>query len=457
MNLLQNLWNLLITENELYTNIITIPLTFLEVLITALIFTSILDIKYSKKQMVIYVITFSIFANIFCFAIPAPYNSIFNLILSPILVFIIFRTSILKAILSEIIPYIFFIILGSITINLYILLLQIPSDLVLTVPIYSIIYSLILYFIIYIVYFIFSHFHLSIHKFPNIKKKNSTILFINFAIGILALYIQSYIATIFADVLSFSACFYSTLILFLYFLFSMFALSRTLKLEQTELDLEEQKLYNKTLNILYDNVRGFKHDFGNIMQAIGGYTASNDMAGLKNYYTQLLEDCQIVNDLNILNPEIINNPAIYSLLTSKYHKAEELGIKIHLDVFLDLGNLNINIYELSRILGILLDNAIEASMLSSEKIINIDIRKDNRLNKDLFIIENSYSNKNVNTDEIFEKGYSSKEDHFKEDSSKNYHGLGLWEVRKIIKKHKNLNLYTTKNNLLFKQQLEIFN
>ena len=63
MNLLQNLWNLLITENELYTNIITIPLTFLEVLITALIFTSILDIKYSKKQMVIYVITFSIFAN----------------------------------------------------------------------------------------------------------------------------------------------------------------------------------------------------------------------------------------------------------------------------------------------------------------------------------------------------------------------------------------------------------
>ena len=237
----------------------------------------------------------------------------------------------------------------------------------------------------------------------------------------------------------------------------MFALSRTLKLEQAELDLEEQKLYNKTLNILYDNVRGFKHDFGNIMQAIGGYTASNDMAGLKNYYTQLLEDCQIVNDLNILNPEIINNPAIYSLLTSKYHKAEELGIKIHLDVFLDLGNLNINIYELSRILGILLDNAIEASMLSSEKIINIDIRKDNRLNKDLFIIENSYSNKNVNTDEIFEKGYSSKEDHSREDSSKNYHGLGLWEVRKIIKKHKNLNLYTTKNNLLFKQQLEIFN
>lgn len=457
MNLLQKICNLFITENKLYTDILAIPLTFVEALITALIFTSILNIKHSKNQILIYVFSFSIIANIACLFIPVPYNSIVNIILSPLLVFIIFKTSFLKSILSEVIPYLLFIIFGSILINIYIFLVHIPSEFVVNIPIYSITYSLILYLIVYIVYKIFAHFNFTINIFPKVKKNNNIILLINFIIGILAIYLESYINSVFADVLSFSACFYSTLILFLYFLFSMFALSRTLKLEQAELDLEEQKLYNKTLNILYDNVRGFKHDFGNIMQAIGGYTASNDMAGLKNYYTQLLEDCQIVNDLNILNPEIINNPAIYSLLTSKYHKAEELGIKIHLDVFLDLGNLNINIYELSRILGILLDNAIEASMLSSEKIINIDIRKDNRLNKDLFIIENSYSNKNVNTDEIFEKGYSSKEDHFKEDHSKNYHGLGLWEVRKIIKKHKNLNLYTTKNNLLFKQQLEIFN
>lgn len=457
MNLLQKICNLFITENKLYTDILAIPLTFVEALITALIFTSILNIKHSKNQILIYVFSFSIIANIACLFIPVPYNSIVNIILSPLLVFIIFKTSFLKSILSEVIPYLLFIIFGSILIIIYIFLVHIPSEFVVNIPIYSITYSLILYLIVYIVYKIFAHFNFTINIFPKVKKNNNIILLINFIIGILAIYLESYINSVFADVLSFSACFYSTLILFLYFLFSMFALSRTLKLEQTELDLEEQKLYNKTLNILYDNVRGFKHDFGNIMQAIGGYTASNDMAGLKNYYTQLLEDCQIVNDLNILNPEIINNPAIYSLLTSKYHKAEELGIKIHLDVFLDLGNLNINIYELSRILGILLDNAIEASMLSSEKIINIDIRKDNRLNKDLFIIENSYSNKNVNTDEIFEKGYSSKEDHSKEDSSKNYHGLGLWEVRKIIKKHKNLNLYTTKNNLLFKQQLEIFN
>ena len=54
MNLLQKICNLFITENKLYTDILAIPLTFVEALITALIFTSILNIKHSKNQILIY-------------------------------------------------------------------------------------------------------------------------------------------------------------------------------------------------------------------------------------------------------------------------------------------------------------------------------------------------------------------------------------------------------------------
>ena len=64
--------------------------------------------------------------------------------------------------------------------------------------------------------------------------------------------------------------------------------------------------------------------------------------GLKDYYSDLLGDCQKVNSLAVLNPELINNPAVYSLLTSKYHKAEELGIKMNFEVFLDLESLFAN-------------------------------------------------------------------------------------------------------------------
>ena len=47
------------------------------------------------------------------------------------------------------------------------------------------------------------------------------------------------------------------------------------------------------------------------------------------------------------------------------------NIKINLDFFVDLNDFKINTYEFSRILGILLDNAIEAASECEEKIINI--------------------------------------------------------------------------------------
>lgn len=239
--------------------------------------------------------------------------------------------------------------------------------------------------------------------------------------------------------------------LLLYFFISIYSLFRTNKLEITTEDLEEERLYNKTLTILYDNIRVFKHDFNNIVQSIGGYISTNNMEGLKDYYSGLMDDCKKVNNLAVLNPELINNPAVYSLLTSKFHKAEELNIKMNFEVFLDLKTLNIKTYDLTRMLGILLDNAIEASSKCEEKIINITIRKDNKANRQLFVIENTYSNKDINIDRIFEKGYTSKT----EKDNKN-HGLGLWEVRKILSKNNNLNLFTIKNKELFKQQLEIY-
>lgn len=178
-----------------------------------------------------------------------------------------------------------------------------------------------------------------------------------------------------------------------------------------------------------------------------GYVGSGDMEGLRTYYSQLLDDCQKVNNLYGLSPEVITNPAIYSILASKYHKADELGIKINLDTYLNLKNLNMPIYEFSRILGILMDNAIEASQECEEKLINVEIRKDFKVDRQVLIIENTYANKDVNLDSIFEKGVTSKPGNT---------GIGLWEVRKILSKNNDLNLFTNKDEKFFKQQLEMY-
>lgn len=95
-------------------------------------------------------------------------------------------------------------------------------------------------------------------------------------------------------------------------------------------------------------------------------------------------------------------------------------------------------------------NRVEFGTSRLKEII-ITFRKDIQKHKQLFIIQNTYSNKDVNIDEIFEKGKTTKVTK----DSKN-HGLGLWEIRQLLKKNHNLNLYTTKTEKYFKQQFEIY-
>ena len=202
------------------------------------------------------------------------------------------------------------------------------------------------------------------------------------------------------------------------------------------------------MQILHDNVRAFKHDFSNIVAGIGGYVETEDLNGLKKYYKQLLQDCHQVSNLSSLNPDTINNPAVYSVLANKYYKADNEGIKINLECFIDFNNLHMEIYEFTRILGILMDNAIEAARECDKKLINVSILSEPRRNRQLLVIENTYTNKNIDIEKIYEKGFSTKQ---------NNTGLGLWEVNKIITKHKNLARFTTKSDEFFKQQIEIYN
>ena len=451
MEIINTIWNALTTENELLVKIVNIPLVFIEMYVSLLIFTTVLNINANKKQKILYVIILGIIGLLDAWIIPLPYNTFVNIIACPILVYFVFKTNILKAILSEIFPYIVFVIIGALTLNIGVHLSNIPSDIFLRIPITKFVCSLFMYLLAYLFYRLCRRFNININIITNLRIKNKFILIINILIGILSIALQSYLITTYSHFIPVYIAIISLFVLLVYFLLSMYSLIRTSKLEVTTERLEEEKLYNKTMTIMYDNIRGFKHNFNNTVQALNGYISTNNMEGLKKYFKDLLNDSQKINNLSILNPALINNPAIYSILTSKYYEAEKHEIKMNLEIFLDMENLNIKTYDLTTILGILLDNALEASNKSEEKEINVIIRKDNKANRDLFIIENTYSNKDIDVDRIFEKGYTSKED--KDTQS---HGLGLWNVRKIIKKYGNLNLFTTKNNKLFKQQLEIY-
>ena len=447
MELLNNIWNALSTPNKTLTTIISSPLTFLEVYLMMALFLLILKIKATFRQKIMYVILASFVSLLTKYLIPSPFNVFINYIVLFIIIYFLFKQSYLKTLVAVVCPSLIFGLIGILILNPYLNLLNIIYEQSETIPIYRLLHMLIVYACAFVIILILKYKDIGLSQLDEIDKKNKHIIFSNLILGLFTLCIQLTIAFYYTDTLPLVITFLSFIALLIYFALSLYSLTRAMQLSVTTKKLESAEEYNKTLRILHDSVRGFKHDFDNIVTTIGGYVKTNDMEGLKKYYVQLEDDCQKVNNLYLLNPEIINNPGIYNLITNKYNEAISKNIKVNMSLLLDLSNLKMKIYEFARILGILLDNAIEASQECEEKIINITFRNDEKNHRQLIIIENTYNNKDVDTIKIFGKGISEKENHT---------GLGLWEVQNILKKNNNISLFTTKTDTYFKQQLEIY-
>lgn len=437
-----NLIQILMTPSEVMNIILLCIFAILESFLFQFFFTRLLHIKASKKQTIVYISFASIIGILTNKYLNGPISYFINLLCFFIYMIIIYKQNIKNSSIAILTTYILIFISAYLSqIFLSILLKITPTD-ILNIPIYHILTSLLLYSLFSIFYLLI----IQLSRIISTKKPQLKLsIIVNLILGIVVILIQSVIFALQKDTLSSNLKLIILSSLLTYFLISMYSLFRTNKLEQTSQDLEKEKIYNKTLSILHDNIRCFKHDFDNIVQILGGYIDLNDMNGLKRYYKSLLEECKLTNNLNVLNPQTINNPSIYSLLNNKYYKAANDGVTMNFEIFSDLSKINTNIYELSRILGILLDNSIEAARETDEKVINIIIRSDAK--KQIFIIENSCIDNNISTTKIFEKGYSTKE---------NNSGIGLWKVHKILAKNTDIDLFTTVKNNKFTQELSVF-
>lgn len=246
-----------------------------------------------------------------------------------------------------------------------------------------------------------------------------------------------------------SAYLFDIILVLSYYFISTIGIIKIIQINKDKNQIDDLKGCQERLQDSYDSVCSFRHDFRNIMQSFGGYIATKDINGLQKMYNDVIEECQEMNNQNNIDKEKINNPAVYQLINSKYLLAKKESVKIKLEVYIDINKLKIKTYELCRILGILIDNAIEAAKECDDKVISIKFIKDKYNNRDLIVIENTCKNQLIDLSKLKEKGFSTKK-------NKIFHGLGLWKVNQIIKKNENLRLYTSRDKI-FKQQLEIYN
>ena len=450
MQFVNDIWIALSSENPELVNLLLIPATVIEHYLFMSIFLTIFNVKASFKQKLLYVSTITLISISTLNFTQSPFNVIINYTCIIILVHLIFKLGFLKSFTSLIVPSFIFGLLNILLQNPYIKILNVNKTTFINTPIYRISYLILLYFCMFIIYIFlkkFKRIKFNLELLDSLDTKTLLLLSINIFVGFLTLCIQLITTAFYIDIVPIIISILNFILLISFLLLSIYSFTRMIKLSTTRKDLECAEEYNKSLEILYDKVKGFKHDFDNIVSTLDGYIENNDMPGLKEYFDEVKKDCKITNNLSVINPRIINNPGIYSLLNNKYFKSTNSGVTFDIEFFLNLDKLEINMYKFSRVLGILIDNAIEEAEKCDEKIVKVSFLRENKNNRSVIIVKNTYSNKSVDVEKIFEKGVSGKENHS---------GIGLWEVRKYVKKSKNLDLYTSKTDKYFKQELSIY-
>lgn len=225
-------------------------------------------------------------------------------------------------------------------------------------------------------------------------------------------------------------------------------LKRELEKQYNEKELYQLKEYTNMIEIMSTDLREFKHDYLNILQTIGEYIESENMEELKEFYEKdLMPESKriLVKDRSFLLLQHIKINPLKSLISSKIIKAQTKNIKIKIEIAEDIDELRIKLIDICRIVGILIDNAIEAAVLCEDKFIEFAIIKvDTSVT---FIINNSCHEDTPPVFKIYEKGFSIKGPG---------RGIGLKSVREILdQNYRNVLLNTKIEASIFKQELII--
>lgn len=222
-----------------------------------------------------------------------------------------------------------------------------------------------------------------------------------------------------------------------------------IEVEAEKQKLEQQKKYIESLEKNNNEIRKFKHDFNNIILGLEGYITNNevDNVKLRDYFYNNIKDFNTKIELDNIVLSHLNNikvPSIKNLLTNKIISAQNNDFKINIYIENEIDNFYVNEMQLSRVLGIFLDNSLEAGLeLEHNRFLELIILK---VNKTIVIqITNTFKNTNLDIEQINESGYSSKGEN---------RGIGLISANDIITKH-NMILNTRIKDNLFKQILTI--
>lgn len=215
---------------------------------------------------------------------------------------------------------------------------------------------------------------------------------------------------------------------------------------QKEIQLQNLSNYSQQVEGLYQEIRSFRHDYANILSSLKIGIDLKDINLVSQVYDGVLKNSGEKlkgKRFDVAHLRNINDLALKSLLLSKLSEAQNLSVPVSLEISEQFSIKNMEQIDFLTITSILLDNAIESA---AEGGIAICFLEDTEWNKLVMIVKNSTLEREIELRDIFKRDNSSKGVG---------RGLGLANVRKILKSYPNVCLKTTSKNYVFTQILEI--
>ena len=133
-------------------------------------------------------------------------------------------------------------------------------------------------------------------------------------------------------------------------------------LSRKETAFDGQNLYINDMTQLLQALKSQRHDFANNIQTIYGLIAIECYQEAKEYLERTIKE---VKELSRVTG--FKTPVVSALLQAKSSVAKSRDIDFEILPLSDLANLAVDYYDLSRILGNLLDNAFDAVAITSDE------------------------------------------------------------------------------------------
>ncbi|ACV61344.1 signal transduction histidine kinase regulating citrate/malate metabolism [Desulfofarcimen acetoxidans DSM 771] len=205
---------------------------------------------------------------------------------------------------------------------------------------------------------------------------------------------------------------------------------------QRETILLANEAYMKNIEELFLNYRSQRHDLSNHFQTLNSLLKANKIEKALDYLKDLNKETVATN--MVLK---FGNPVLVALLQVKIAKAEQKSILLDLFIGDELTHIALQSFELVKLVGNLLDNALEAAENSTikQKKVSFETKNYNRLKVICIRNYGIYIDPDI-MEKIFEPGFSTKDGHS---------GIGLSICRSLVEKYRgNIEVYNVEEGTM---------